>query len=182
MIMVGRYVLVWGPASSGKTTLAKFIAQHIGVPHVELDAVFWQADWVENPAEEFRADVAAVLAKHPGGWVIDGNYGRIKDLVLPRADTVVWLRLPLRTVFGRVFRRTVGRIISREPLWGNNYETWGKAFFSRDSLLFYIVKNWRRHVRKTRQEIAAIPHHAEIIELRSPREVDNFIANLEAVK
>jgi len=180
--MVGRYVLVWGPVASGKTTVASLIAGRIGIPHVELDAIFWKPDWVEKPVEEFRADVSAVLAKYPDGWVIDGNYGRIKDLVLPRADTVVWLRTPFHVAFWRAFRRTVSRIFSREPLWGYNYETWGKSFFSRESLLLYLVKNWRRHIRKTRQEIAAIPHHAEIIELRSSRAVADFMAGLDAAE
>jgi hypothetical protein len=41
---------------------------------------------------EFRRIIAARAAT--GGWVIDGNYGRVRDLVWARADTVVWLDLP----------------------------------------------------------------------------------------
>jgi adenylate kinase family enzyme len=178
--MVGRHVIVWGHSSSGKTTVARQIARRIGAPHIELDAVFWQPDWAEKPVEEFRADVYTLLEKHAEGWVFDGNYGRIKDLVLPQADTVVWIRLPFRVVFWRVLKRTISRILSREPLWDNNYETWRKSFFSRESLLLYVIKNWRRHVRKGEKELATIPHNAEIIMLRSSRAVDEFLAGLDA--
>lgn len=180
MIMVGRHVIVWGPACSGKTTVTRQIARHIGVPHIELDAVFWQPDWVEKPVEEFRADVSILLEKHPDGWVFDGNYGRIKDLILPLADTLVWLRLPFYVVFWRVLKRTISRIVSRQQLWDNNYETWSKSFFSRESLLLYTISNWRRHVRKGKAELSTIPHTAEIIELLSSRAVDEFLAGLGA--
>jgi adenylate kinase family enzyme len=176
--MLGKRVLVWGPASSGKTTLGLEIARRIGVPHIELDAIFWKPDWVETTLEEFRAVVAAVVRDNPGGWVIDGNYGRIKDLVLPEADTVIWLRFPLRVVFCRALKRAVVRSWTKEPLWGYNYETFRAQFFSRDSLLFYIIRNWRRYVRKCKEELVVIPHHARIIELRSNQQVKEFLDGL----
>lgn len=176
--MFGKHILVWGPASSGKTTLAQRISQYIGVPHIELDAIFWKPDWEEKSREEFRADVEAVIRDNSDGWVIDGNYGRIKDLVLPQADTVIWLRLPFCIVFWRALKRTIIRSWTKEPLWNNNYESWRLSFFSRDSLLLYIIKNWRRYIRKANKELAIITHHAGVIELRSSRQIDEFLAGL----
>ena len=177
--MLGKHVLVWGPACSGKTTLGQEIARRIGVPHIELDAVFWKPEWVETTLEEFRRDVQAIVRDNPDGWVIDGNYGRIKDLVLPEADTVVWLRLPFRVVFWRALKRAVVRSWTKEPLWGSNYETFREQFFSRDSLLLYIIRNWRRYTRKGREELAVIPHHARVIELRSSSQVKEFMDSLD---
>ncbi len=177
--MLGRRILVWGPASSGKTTVAREFARRTGVPHIELDAIFWKPDWVETSLDEFRNAVSDVIRDNPDGWVIDGNYGRIKDMVLPQADTVIWLRLPFRVVLWRVLKRTITRIWRNEPLWSNNYETWRKSFFSRESLLLYIIKNWRRYIRKGKEELAAIPHHAKIIELHSSRQVEELLTDLE---
>ena len=177
--MLGRRILVWGPASSGKTTVAREFARCTGLPHIELDAIFWKPDWVETSLDEFRNAVSDVIRDNPDGWVIDGNYGRIKDMVLPQADTVIWLRLPLCVVLWRVLKRTITRIWRNEPLWSNNYETWRKSFFSRDSLLLYIIKNWRRYIRKGKEELAAIPHHAKIIEVHSSRQVEELLTDLE---
>lgn len=86
---MGCHVVVYVPTSSNKSTLAGRIAQHINVPHIEIDAIFWTPDWVEKPLEEFRAEMSAVLSECPDGWVFDGNYSRVRDLILPLADTVI---------------------------------------------------------------------------------------------
>ena len=177
IVMLGRYVVVYGPSCSGKTTVSNRIAQYIGVPHVELDAVFWKPNWGETPLEEFRADVSRLLEEFNTGWVFDGNYSNVRDLILLQADTVVWLQLPFRVVFWRALRRAIGRIISRQPLWGHSYETFRNTFLSRESLLLYIIMNWRRYQRLG-ESLEAIPHHASIIILRSQREIDDFMAML----
>ena len=50
--------------------------------------------WVGAPDDEFEA---VMLAGTPGErWVVAGNYLRVSQRALwPRADTVVWLDLPL---------------------------------------------------------------------------------------
>jgi adenylate kinase family enzyme len=177
MIMLGRHVVVYGPASSGKTTLANRIARHTGVPHIELDAIFWEPNWIQKPLEEFRVEVSRLIEEHKEGWVFDGNYSNVRDLILPLADTVVWLQLPFRVVFWRALTRAIGRIISRQPLWGHSYETFRKSFLSRESLLLYIIMNWRRY-KRIENSLEEIPHHATIIILRSRREIDGFLAGL----
>lgn len=88
-----RVVVVGGPGS-GKTTLAQGIARRLGLPHTELDRLWWWPDW--TPAEEsaFTAQVASLVHATPA-WVLDGNYfDQIARLVWPAADVVVWLDLP----------------------------------------------------------------------------------------
>ena len=43
------------------------------------------------------------------GWVIDGNYSAVQPLVWERADTVIWLDPPRRTVMRRIIWRTIRR-------------------------------------------------------------------------
>ena len=88
-------IAVVGTSGSGKTTVARELARRLGVPHVELDALFHGPGWTETPVEEFRRRVASTT--EGSGWVMDGNYeSSLGDLVLERADTVVWLDLPCR--------------------------------------------------------------------------------------
>jgi len=182
-VMLGHHIVVYGPSCSGKTTIAASIAQAIGVPHIELDAIFWKPDWVESPPEEFRADVSVLLTKYADGWVFDGNYhSRIRDLILPHTDTVVWICLPFRVVFWRALKRTIVRSWTKETLWHNNYESWRLSFFSRESLLLYIITSWRSHFKVTCQVLEEIPHHATIIRLGSSREVSNFLADLSLIE
>ncbi len=181
MVKIGRRVVVYGPTGSGKTTVAARIAQSIGVPHIELDAIFWKQNWTETPLEQFRADVSSVLADHPYGWVCDGNYSRVRDLILPLADTVVWLHPPFRVAFWRLLKRTIARCWNGKLWWGTNRETWRQAFFSRNSLLLYQMTHWRAY-GKIGRNLRGIPHQASVLELRSVKEINEFLASLDSTE
>ena len=79
-------------------------------------------------------------------WVIDGNYRRfvIEGPVWERADTVVWLDLPRRTVMRQVIARTVRRAVTREVLWNGNREPLTN-FLSLDPMKNIIVWAWVKH-------------------------------------
>ncbi len=173
-----RRVAVYGATGSGKTSFAAEIARRLGLAHIELDAIHWLPDWVEKPLPELRADVAAALASHAGGWVCDGNYSKVRDVVLAEADMVVWLHLPLRVSFWRLLKRTVRRGLRRESLWGTNYESLRLSFFSRDSLLLYALTKGRHSGDKARRLRDSRPPGMPLHELRSSRQVAAFLAGL----
>ncbi|HEV8654923.1 MAG TPA: shikimate kinase [Candidatus Limnocylindria bacterium] len=144
-----RRVSVIGTSSgAGKTTLGRKLADRLGVSFIELDALFWQPGWQKAPIELFRRRVAEHA--RGDGWVIDGNYtGRLGDLVWQRADTVVWLDLPLRVSLWRTFRRALEGLRSGEELWPGtgNRQTVRNLFFERDSVLYYAIRSHRRRRR-----------------------------------
>ena len=82
-------VVVIGTSCVGKTTFAQALARVLNFPHVELDSLHWQPNWIPRPPEEFRALTAEALAKDC--WITDGNYGAVRDLVWSRATTIIWL-------------------------------------------------------------------------------------------
>lgn len=172
-------IAVLGPTGSGKTSLSAEIARRLGLAHVELDAIHWLPGWVEKPLAEFRVDVAAALASHNGGWVCDGNYSPVRDLVLAEADMIVWLRLPLRVTFWRILRRSLTRAWRRERLWGTNYESIRMTFFSRESLLLYALTKGRHSGTKARRLRDSLPAGTPLHELCSSRQVAAFLAGLE---
>ena len=116
-----RVVIVSSASGSGKTTVGRALADRLGVPFHELDALHHGPNWTEATPEELRAKVEPIVESDV--WVIDGAYrGKLGDLVFERADIVVWLDLPLHVWLPRLLRRTARRVISREELWNGNRE------------------------------------------------------------
>jgi hypothetical protein len=131
------------------------------VPFVELDALAWGPNWTLVPVDLFKERVACAVEGDT--WVVDGNYaGRgARDLVWPRADTVIWLDPPLGAILVRLFLRAVRRSRSGEELWPGtgNRETLRNQFLSRDSLFGWALRTYRRR-RRELPLILARPEHA----------------------
>jgi adenylate kinase family enzyme len=167
-------VSVAGASGSGKSTFAAALAERLGVTHVELDALHHGPGWTEATANELRERVEAALAAAPDGWVVDGNYeGKLGDLVIERADTLVWLDLPLPLVLFRVTRRTAQRIVRRTDLWNGNRESLRTAL-SRDSIVLWAVKAHRKK-RRTLPSLPARHPHLTLARLRTRRQVAAFL-------
>lgn len=66
-----RRVSVAGTSGSGKTTVARRLAERFGVPHVELDAHYHGPGW--QPADPDALLAAVAEAAAGDGWVIDGK-------------------------------------------------------------------------------------------------------------
>jgi adenylate kinase family enzyme len=173
-------VWVVGNSGSGKSTLASRLAARLGVPHVELDAMFHQPGWTPLPEEEFRRRVA--LVAEGDGWVVDGNYSAVQDVVRRRADTVVWLDLPRSVVMRRVVRRTLVRALLRRELWNGNREPF-RNLTTWDPQRSVIAWAWTRHAVYRQRYAAAMEDpawgHCRFIRLRSPREVRAFLEGKE---
>jgi len=146
----------------------------LGVPLIELDAIFHsRPDWNDIPVEEFRERLGRALDEAVDGWVADGNYhSMVGDVLLPRAELALWLRLPFRVVYPRLVRRTLRRMATNEVLWGVNRESFRKGFLSRESILLWGITNWRRHRQTTRAQLRAVKAAgAPVVVLKSPDEV-----------
>jgi adenylate kinase family enzyme len=171
-----RRVSVVGNSGSGKSTVARELALVLGVPHLELDGVFHQPGWVPLPEDEFRRVVGAVAAGD--GWVMDGNYSVVRPIVWARADTVVWLDLPRRTVMRQVVWRTLRRAVTRQDLWNGNRESL-RNFLTWDPQESIISWAWHNHAkyRDRYGAAAADPANAHLtfIRLTSRRAITRFL-------
>jgi adenylate kinase family enzyme len=176
-----RRVSVGGTSGSGKSTLARELADILKVPHLELDGVFHQEGWTPLPTEEFRARVADFTAG--SGWVTDGNYSAVRDLVWERADTVAWLDLPRHLVMRRLLGRTLRRMVTRQQLWNGNRES-ARNLFSLDPEKSILVWAWTTHAANQDTYLAAAEDpanaHLTFIRLTSPRAVRRFLAGAAA--
>ncbi len=177
-----RRVQVMGSSGSGKTTAGLRLAAALDVPHVELDALFFLPNWVERTNDDFRERVAEATSGE--GWVVSGNQTRrVLDVVWPRADTVIWLDLPLRVTIPRQLARSWRRSRSRELLWGTNVERFlpQLAIWSPNSLVGYTLRS-RGRFRALMTGATSDPRwtHVRFIRLTSQREVDRFLASVGA--
>jgi adenylate kinase family enzyme len=175
----GRRIVVLGVTGSGKTTLAATLARRLSVPHVEMDALHWDAGWTEAPDDIFRERTALALAGD--AWVADGNYSKIRDIAWGRADTLVWLDYSLSLILWRLVRRTTGRIITRVELWNGNRESLRGAFFSRDSLFVWALQtHQRRRIEYTTLPLQPEYAHLLMIRLTSPAATRRWLERFPA--
>jgi len=172
-----RRVSVIGNTGSGKTTFAAQLATRLGVPHVELDAIYWGPNWSSLDVETLQTRVREVT----GGdaWVCDGNYSVVRPIVLERADTVVWLDLPLRTCLLRTLKRTAHRTRSGEELWAGNRETWRNVFVGRKALVWWLITQHRRRRRDNAVHFAAPEaRHLRLFRFRSSGAAEAWLADI----
>jgi adenylate kinase family enzyme len=169
-----RRVSVAGVSGSGKTTFGRALAERLGVPYVELDALYHGPNWTETPTEDFRARVQAAIDAAPDGWVVDGNYRpKVEDIVLAQADMFVWLEPPLRVSLGRLARRTWRRWRRREELWHGNRELL-RNMVGLEGLFAWTVRSYFGHRRDIPPALARNPH-LRVVHLRSARDASAFI-------
>ena len=175
-----KRVSVVGSSGSGKTTVARQLAEVLGVPHVELDALHWGANWSPATNDELSERVRAATAGK--AWVVDGNYwGKIGPQVWTSADTVVWLSPPRWRAIWQSVTRAVRRAATREELWAGNRERWrGLMFWRReDSILWWAWTTYPRTQERYAQAMSDPQwSHITFHRLRTRREIDRFVAEL----
>ena len=180
-----KRVSVVGNAGSGKTGLAGRIAAALGVPHVELDAIHHLPGWEPIDPDEFLLRVGEITSTD--GWVIDGNYRTVvvDGPVWERADTVVWLDLPRRTVMRQVTSRTLRRIVRREELWNGNREPW-RNLWAWDPYKSIIRWAWTQHGKYQDRFGSAMASpsfaHIDFVRLQSHEEVERWLERIRSPK
>ncbi|MER5431772.1 hypothetical protein [Streptomyces sp. NPDC002588] len=116
----GRRIWIVGAPGAGKSTLAKSLSLTLGLPHRELDALFWQSGWRRADDEAFREAVSGLAAED--AWIIDGQYEDVHPLLGQVADVVIWLDPPRAVALRRTALRALRRLLGREELWNGNRE------------------------------------------------------------
>ena len=94
-------VAIVGCSGGGKSTLARAMGDRLGLPVTHLDNLYWKPGWTQSQLEEFRPKVEAVAAEDR--WIIEGNFTSASALRFARADTIVWIELPIPVCLWRAF-------------------------------------------------------------------------------
>lgn len=175
-----RRINVVGTSGSGKSTFCRQLAEVLDIPHYEMDRQFWKPDWQESSDAELFESVRQVTEQE--SWILDGNYKRTTPVKWSRVELVIWLDIPYVRTLSRVTRRVLYRSFSQKEIWPGtgNRETLRKAFLTKDSIIWWMLTSYGRN-RKTYLTAMDSPEyeHIRFVRLRSPREVDRFLAGMK---
>ena len=99
-------ILVIGCPGGGKSTLARMLSVSLDLPYISMDRDFY---WLSGWKKRDRSDIDRLISEAVAGekWIMDGTGLGSFHLRLPRADLVIWLRLPRTVCLWRAVSRTI---------------------------------------------------------------------------
>jgi len=172
-------IVVVGTSGAGKTTLARRIAALLELRYIELDAINWQSGWrdlTRHDPEEFVRRVSEAIEAE--AWVVDGNYGPVRERVWQCATHLVWLDYERPVIMARVISRSLIRAILRTELWAGNREQW-RHMLRPSHPIRWAWSTWDRRRRETAELLAQREcEHLVVLRLRRPREVESAVNRL----
>jgi len=170
-------IIVIGATGSGKTTFGRALAARSGCAFIDLDDLYWLADWQARAPEDFYARAAAASAAE--SWVMCGNYSAVRPAVWPRAQAIIWLDYPLVLVFRRLLARSLRRIWDKTPVCNGNTESL-RNLLSKDSILLWLFRSYWRHRRSYAAIFAdtGLYPDADYIHFTSPAAAEKWLRHL----
>ena len=167
-------IVVVGSSCSGKTTFTRALSAKLRRTHIELDTLYWQPNWTERPAGEFRALIEEAISTK--AWIVDGNYSVARDLVWPNATTIIWLNYSFTRILYQGLKRTIHRVVTKEELFAGNVETFRQSFLSTNSILLWVITTFHSRRARYRQLLHdELSQKAQVIEFKHPREAEAFL-------
>lgn len=129
--------MIFGNSGSGKSTLAKSLALKGKFPHLDLDTVAWQP--VTPPQRKDISESSIIIndfLSSNKSWVVEGCYSDLLELVMPSADEVIYLNLPISSCMENAKRR---------PWEPDKYDSKETQDANLDMLLNWISQYDSRH-------------------------------------
>ncbi len=172
-------ILILGRTGSGKTTLARELAAALGVTHVELDALYFGPDFSTVPLPLLRDRTSAAIAGDR--WVTDGNKSAVRDLVWPRADTVIWLDYPLAVCLWRLGKRALWRtsVLRTQAVQTDGGPGLPMQFVLAAKGVLTALRSHKGQRREYPRMFARQENkHLAVVRLRSPRATRRWLAQV----
>ena len=103
--MYNRISIVGG-SGTGKSTLCDILAKKLNLPAIHLDAINFEANWVE--IDKNKRDKIINERANEDKWIIDGNYSKTLKERFDRADLIIWLDYStyaqVKGIFNRILK------------------------------------------------------------------------------
>lgn len=98
-------VAILGSPGAGKTTIADFVCEKLNLSLYHLDQYSWLPGWQPVDYRECGRTHNALCDKDE--WIIEGMGTRFLEYRITRADTIIFLDIPLWRCLYRVFKRAI---------------------------------------------------------------------------
>lgn len=171
---------VVGTSGSGKTTVSQSLSRILQIEHIEMDSIFWGANWSWPSDDDFFAHLQQALAQD--AWVLDGNYTRTIPIKWKHVEVVIWLDYSFLRTMQHAITRAMTRSMTQEELWEGtgNRESFRRSFFSTDSILLWTMKT-HSTVRQKYERLMHDAHYSDIrfIRFRSPQATHQALSSLK---
>ncbi len=173
-------IIVVGTTSSGKSTLAEKLSNILAIDFVELDALYWQPNWIGTPDDEFIVKVDEATSGER--WAVAGTYSRTVPTTWHRAEVIIWLDYSLPLILWQLIKRTFKRNITREVMWGTNTDRFWIHFklWSDESLVRWLFKTYKKR-RWQYPHFLSLPEHEhlKLLRFKSPKETREWVEGLK---
>ncbi len=175
-----RRINIVGTSGSGKTTVARQLAKILGHPLIEMDRLYWGADWQPVDDDQFFEN----LERQTNGeqWIVDGNYSRAELIKWRNVTAIIWLDYSYMRTVSQALRRAVSRSVSQQEIWPDtgNRESLRRTFFSKNSILLWTLQT-HFPVRRKFTSLMNDPlmQHVAFVRLKNPQQSRAFLNTVQ---
>lgn len=142
--------------------VAERISAALHLPVHDLDLVHWHANGRKRDEADAKGRVAEIATGD--SWIIEGVYGWLAEVALPRADALIWLDLPWDACRSGLLARGLRRGMTpsdQDALLAWAQDSWTRptpSSFQGHQRLYRLFRGNKAHLR-ARDEIASfVPH------------------------
>jgi len=170
-----KRVMIAGGPGSGKSMLAAALGEKTGLPVFHMDKIHYRPGWVERSKAD--KDQLTHEIHIQDRWIFEGGHSSTFAERIARADTFIWLDVPVGLRIARVLKRSVryyGRSRPDLPDGCPERFNWQTVAFLR-----FIWRTRHSARDKLKAVYQAPPAHLTVHRLTSLDEVRSFLAHLD---
>jgi hypothetical protein len=154
------------------------LSKRMNLDCIEVEPFYLEPDGSTAPYEVARARVEAALQSP--SWIVSASNRIVGDVILPRAEAVIWLDYSFWVRFSRLLKRIFYRLTKskRSSNKVRNESNTQRKFRLRFSHVRWFFKIYTRSPKMPNGLNLPENSHLLIFHFKSPREAESWLARL----